>query len=136
MTSDFLVASKNFCKLFCVFCFARIRLDPLGSQVLHHDCISMIVSRFTSFTDKFVISCYQVSKIFCTRYDPTNTSSAQGPCDFGPLADLAIFGLSGSETKYCAWPNIHYAQVLKMVHKKNSRVSLCVQEHFHPQDSL
>ena len=32
------------------FCFARIQLDPLGSQVLHHDCISMIVSRFTSFT--------------------------------------------------------------------------------------
>ena len=28
------------------FCFARIRLDPLGGQVLHHDCISMIVSRF------------------------------------------------------------------------------------------
>ena len=23
------------------FCFARIRLDPLGGQVLHHDCISM-----------------------------------------------------------------------------------------------
>ena len=28
------------------FGFARIRLDPLGGQVLHHDCISMIVSRF------------------------------------------------------------------------------------------
>ena len=39
-------------------CFARIRLDPLGGQVLHHDCISMIVSRFTSFTKNFVICCY------------------------------------------------------------------------------
>ena len=28
------------------FCLARIRLDPLGGQVLHHDCKSMIVSRF------------------------------------------------------------------------------------------
>ena len=35
------------------FCFARIRLDPLGGQVLHHDCKSMIVSRFTSFTENF-----------------------------------------------------------------------------------
>ena len=25
------------------FCFARIRLDPLGSQVLHHDCKSIEV---------------------------------------------------------------------------------------------
>ena len=41
------------------FCFARIRLDPLGGQVLHHDCISMIVSRFTSFTENFVICCNQ-----------------------------------------------------------------------------
>ena len=28
------------------FCFGRIRLDPLGDQVLYHDCISVIVSRF------------------------------------------------------------------------------------------
>ena len=72
------------------FCFARIRLDSLGSQVLHHDCISMIVSRFTSFTDNLVICFNQITKIFCTRYDSANTSSARGPCDFGPLADLAI----------------------------------------------
>ena len=72
------------------FCFARIRLDPLGGQVLHHDCISMIVSRFTTFTENFVICCFQVTKIFCTRYGSANASSARGPCDFGPLTDLAI----------------------------------------------
>ena len=72
------------------FCFARIRLDPLGSQVLHHDCTSMIVLRFTSFTDNFVIGCNQITKMFCKWYDSTNTSSARSPCDFGPLADLAI----------------------------------------------
>ena len=72
------------------FCFARIPLDPSGSQVLHHDCISMIVSRFTTFTDNFVIGCDEITKIFYTRYDSANTSSARGPCDFGPLADLAI----------------------------------------------
>ena len=87
MTFGFLSASRNFCKLLCVswevFRFARKRLDPLGGQVLHHDCISMIVSRFTTFTENFVICCYQVTKIFCTKYDSTNTFSA------GPLADLA-----------------------------------------------
>ena len=72
------------------FCFARIRLNPLGGQVLHHDCISMIVSRFTTFTGNFVICCYQVTKIFCTKYGSANASSARSPCNFGPLADLAI----------------------------------------------
>ena len=79
------------------FCFARIRLDPLSSQVLHHDCISMIVSRFTSFTDNIVIGCNQITKIFCTRFDSTNTSSARSPCDFGPVGRSRNFGLSGSE---------------------------------------
>ena len=72
------------------FCFARIRLDPLGGQVLHHDCILMIVSIFTTFTENFVICCNQITKIFRTRYGSANTSSARSPCDFGPLADLAI----------------------------------------------
>ena len=72
------------------FCFARIRLDPLGGQVLHHDCTSMIVSRFTIFTENFVTCCNQVTKIFCTRYGSANASSAWGPCNFGPFTDLAI----------------------------------------------
>ena len=94
MTLGFLFGSKNFCKLLCVsyevFVFARVRLDPLGGQVLHHDCKSMIVSRFTTFTENFAIYCNQVTKIICTKYDSANTFSARGPCDFGPLADLSI----------------------------------------------
>ena len=72
------------------FCFARIRLDPLGGQFLHHDCISMIVSRFTTFTENFVICCCQVTKICGSRYGFAIASSARGPCNFGPLTDLAI----------------------------------------------
>ena len=60
------------------FGFARIRLDPLGGQVLHHDCISTIVSRFTTFTENFVICYYQITNIFCARYGSANASSAQG----------------------------------------------------------
>ena len=72
------------------FCFARIRLDPLGGQVLHHDCISMIVSRFTTFTENFVICCYQVTKICGSRYGFAIASSARGPCNFGPFTNFAI----------------------------------------------
>ena len=52
--------------------------------------ISMIVSRLTIFTENLVICCYQVTTIFCTRYGSAIASSAQGPCNFGPLTDLAI----------------------------------------------
>ena len=61
------------------FCFARIRLDPLGGQVLHHDCISMIVSRFTFSTENVVICCHQVTKIFITKYGSVNASSGSKP---------------------------------------------------------
>ena len=72
------------------FLLARIGLDPLGSQLLHHDCISMIVSRFTIFTENFVICCNLITKIFCTSYGFATASSARVPCNFGPLTDLAI----------------------------------------------
>ena len=72
------------------FCFARIRLDPLGGQVLHHDCISVIVSRFAIVTEDLVICCYQVTKFVSTRYGLVIASSAWGPCNFGPFTDLAI----------------------------------------------
>ena len=58
-------------------CFARIRLDPLGGQVLNHVCISMIVSRFTTFIENFVICCTQITKKIFTRYDSANASSAR-----------------------------------------------------------
>ena len=90
----FLFGSKNFLQaplgFLRSFCFGRRRLDPLGGQVLHHDCISMIFSRFTTFTENFVICCNQITRIFCTRYGSANASSARGPHDVGPLADLAI----------------------------------------------
>ena len=91
------------------FFFARIRLDPLGSQVLHHDCISMIVSRFTIFTENLVICCDQVTKIFCTKHGSAIASSARGPCNFGPLADLTISVFRESECTNCVNPNPHFS---------------------------
>ena len=72
------------------FVFARMRLDPFGGQVLHHDGISMIVSRLTIFTENFVICCNQITKIYSTRYGVAIASSARGPCNFSPFTDLAI----------------------------------------------
>ena len=89
------------------FCFARIRLDPLGGQVLHHDCISMIAT----FTENFVICCNQITKIFCKRYDSANASSARRPCDFGPLADLAISVFGKWAKTLCSPKSAHLAGV-------------------------
>ena len=94
MTLGFLFGSENFCKLLCVswevFVLHGYDWIHLCGQVLHHDCISVIVSRTTTSTENFVICCNQVTKIFCTKYRSANASSARCPCNFGPLTDLAI----------------------------------------------
>ena len=51
---------------------------------------SMIVSRFIFLVEDFVISRYQVTKLFCSRYWFAISSSARGPCDLGDLA-ISIF---------------------------------------------
>ena len=43
----------------------------------------------------------QITKIFCTRYDSDNASSARGPCDFGPQTDLAISVFRCVSIKHC-----------------------------------
>ena len=80
------------------FGFARIRLDPLSGLVLHHDCMSVIVSRFAIVTEDLVISCYQVTNFFSTRYGFAIASSAWGPCNFGPFTfrNLRIYELPRS----------------------------------------
>ena len=37
-----------------------------------------------------MICCYQVTKIYSTKYGSAIASSAWGPCNFGPFTDLAI----------------------------------------------
>ena len=94
MTSGFLSGSRNSCKLLWVFLlsfgFTRRRLDPLCGQVLHHDCISAIVSRFAIVTENFVIRSYQVTNSFRFGHDCTSTSSARGPRYFRPQTDILI----------------------------------------------
>ena len=91
MTLGFLSGSKNFCKLLCVSWEHAYEWIHSVAKVLHHDCISMIVSRFTTFTENFVICCCQITKKKnCTKTGSAIASSARGPRNFGPLTDLAI----------------------------------------------
>ena len=95
MTCGLSVGLRNLRKLdsvsWEVFCFAGIRLNPLSGKILYHDCVSVIVSRFTFFTENSVICCYQVTKLFCSRHWIASASSARSPCNFGPLADFALW---------------------------------------------
>ena len=85
---------------------------------MHHNCISMIVSRFTTFTENFEICCNQITKISCTKYDSANASSAWGLVILSS-DDLAIsvfreMNINTVFTKMWA---------LKILHEKNWRVS-------------
>ena len=94
MTLGFLFGSRNFCKLLWVSCevfvfhgYDRIHWVAKSCTKTAH---SLIVSRFTPFTENFVSCCNQSTTIFCTRYGSAIASSARGPCNLGPLTDLAI----------------------------------------------
>ena len=52
--------------------------------------ISVIVSRLTSFIEDFVICCYQVTKLFCSKYWFASAPSAQSPCHFWSFADVGV----------------------------------------------
>ena len=65
-----------------------------------------------------MIDCNKITKIFCTRYDSANTSSARSPCDFGPLADLAISIFREVRkntvfTSVLAFPHFHLTRLLE-----------------------
>ena len=78
--------------------------------------------------------CYQVTKIFSTRYSSAIASSAWGPCNFGPLTDLAISVFREMSI------NIVFTQILTSLemlalmkfHEKNWRENLRVLEFHHP----
>ena len=94
----------------------------------------MIVSRFTLFIENLVTCCYQVTKIFCTRYGSAIASSARGRCNFGPLTGLAIsvFREVSFNTVLTRILTSLRMWALKILHEKNWRVSLSVQELCHP----
>ena len=109
------------------FCFTWVWLYPLCCQVLHHDCISMIDSRFTTFTENFVIGCDQITKkknlhevrlcqyVFCT-----------GALWFWSSGRSRNFSLSGSEYKNTVLTQIHTSHRLQRWFMRRSRVWVSV----------
>ena len=140
MTFGFLFGSQNYSQApLCFqrsFCFARIRLDPLGglspAPRLHiDDCVEIhtlhweLCDLLWSNHQNFLHEVRLCQCVFCT-----------GPLWFWSSGRSRNFGLSGSEYKHCVHPNPHVSQALKVIREKNLRESLCVQELCHAQDSL
>ena len=99
----------------------------------------MIVSRFTTFTENFVICCYRVTKIFQHGGTASPWRILHGALVmFGPFTDLAISVFWEMSTNTVLTPNPHVSRMwaLKKLHEKNWRVSLCVLELCHPRDFL
>ena len=69
------------------FCLALVRLNPLSGKI-HHDCVSMTISNFTSFIEDFEIDVLNFQYTF--RKEPSN---------LGSLADFAIFFFGGGDSK-------------------------------------
>ena len=90
MTLGFPSGSKNLCKLLWVSCEVFVLHGYDWIHWVPKSCTTIAYRWFTIFTENFVTCCCQITKIFCTKYDSTNASSARGPCNFGPLTDLAI----------------------------------------------
>ena len=84
-----------------------------------------------------MVCCYQVTKIVSSRYGFAFASSARSPCNFGPLADLAISVFREMSNEHCVYPNPHVSlrSALKRLHEKNLRESLPVLKFHHPLSS-
>ena len=74
MSLGFLSGSKNFAcfsgfptKVLVLHGYAW---DPLSGQVLHHDCISVIVSRFAIVNKNLVTTCYRNESKHCVYTNP------------------------------------------------------------------
>ena len=131
--------SKNFCKLLSVSwevfvlhgydwihwvasLAPRLHVDDCFEiHNFHWELCDLLLSSHQNFLHEVRLR----HCVFCT-----------GPLWFWSSGKSRNFGLSGHEYKHCVYPIPHFSYALKIIHEKNSRVSLCVRELCHPQDSL
>ena len=81
-----------------------------------------------------MVCCYQVTEVVSTRYGFAFASSARSPCNFGPLADLAI-SVFGKMSMNIVFTQVSFRSALKRLHEMNWRESLPVMEFHHPPNS-
>ena len=65
-------------------------MNPLSGKILYHDSLSMIVFVSHFLIENFVISCYQVTELVCSRYCFASAPSAKSLRNFGLQAYFAI----------------------------------------------
>ena len=93
MTFGFSDGLRNFRKSFPSpesFRLARIRLIPLIGWILYNDCITVMVSKLTSFTNNFVDLLLPSHRVFLPEVRLRHCVFCMGPCKLGSLADCAI----------------------------------------------
>ena len=59
-------------------------------EILHSDCVPIVVARFSSFVEVFLLGSGSVAEHGCAEYAAVKTASAQSSRNVGPLADLAV----------------------------------------------
>ena len=83
-----------------------------------------------------MVSRYEVTKLFCSKYCFVCASSARSPCNLGSEAYFTIC-LSESEYGYCAYPDpVPLLLAVPFVIREKSWESIDVVEHSYPPDSL
>ena len=59
-------------------------------QILYHDWVSLIVSRFSVFIKRCVIHCCHVTESFCAKWRFARALPARSPRNHGSIADFAV----------------------------------------------
>ena len=93
MTFGFLDGSKNLYKLPRISCEVLVSHGQYWIHWVTKSCTVAYRWLFWDSHSSLGILCsvvIKVTKIFCAKYDSTNSFSARNPCKVGPLTDLAV----------------------------------------------
>ena len=77
-------------------------------QILYHDRVSLIVSRFSVFIKKCVIRCCHVTESFCAKWSFARALPARSPRNLGSLADFAV-SVFGDVNKDPVFARCHFS---------------------------
>ena len=94
------------------FVFSKYQIESI-ERVNLVPRLSMVVTRFRSFIEDFVICCNKITKFLCPRYCFTRSLSAKIPCDLGSLADLTIL-LFSEVSLNTMLPRCHFERTFRI----------------------
>ena len=141
MTLGFLSGSKNFCKLLWVSCEVLFLQGYAWIHWVARPCTTTAyrwLFRDSQVSLRTLWSAVIKSPNFQHEVRPRQCVFCTGPLYFWSSGRSRNFGLSGNECEHCVYPNPHFSWMwaLKILHERNWRVSLRVQELHHPPKFL